>query len=116
MRGLFGQRGACRLASLALAGLLALSLAACGSSDPQPRPVTLAILDATSSFHKFAPDCVPDFLTVARGVAARSGHLYAGPLLSGDPFSQTFTIDADFASKPPPSIQGNGALEDAYRT
>src|SRR4051794_25823348 len=98
MCGSSAYKGARRLASLALAGLLALFVAACGGGggDAPPKPVALAILDVTSSFHKFARDCVPDFLTVSRGVAERGGHLYAGPLLSGDPYSQRFSVDADF--------------------
>jgi hypothetical protein len=96
-----------------------MGLAACGGGSgggkAQTKPVALAIIDNTSSFDKFAAGCTTDFLTVAQGVAARRGHLYAGALLTGDPFSQTFTVDTDFNRGAPSAIQGNADLEASYR-
>ncbi len=105
-----------RFSSVVLVAAVALVLSACGGgSSSTSNPVALAILDETSSFRSFAPDCVHDFVTVAKAVAERRGHLYAGPLLSGDPFSQRFSVEANFDAKVPSAIQGNGELESAYR-
>lgn len=103
----------CRVSAVA-ALLLALLSTGCGS-ETRPKPVALAILDETSSFRPFSPACVQDFLTVARGVASRRGHLYAGPLLTGDPYSERFSVDRDFDAPAPASIEGNNELERAYR-
>jgi hypothetical protein len=97
--------------------LLAVLIAGCGASSevPQPKPVALVISDASSSFRAFAPDCVPDFETVAAAVAVRRGDLYGGAFVTGNPLGQPFTVEAHFGAPPPPSIAGNGDLEAANR-
>lgn len=96
--------------------LLALAVAACGDDQPKAsKPVALAIVDDTSSFDEFAPACARDFVSVAKAVAVREGHLYAGALLTGDPYRQTFAVEADFGEPVPAAIDGNSELEDAYR-
>jgi hypothetical protein len=107
-------RVASRIGAAAAVAAVTLTLGACGSPSG-PKPVALLIADQTSSFKQFAPDCARDFVTVAEAVAERRGHLYAGPLLTGDPFSQRFSVEQDFDAKVPSAIQGNGELEDAYR-
>jgi hypothetical protein len=77
--------------------------------------VALEVLDETSSFRPFRSDCVPDFLTVAGTVAERGGDLYAGALLTGDPFGKRFLIEEHFAKSVPAAIKGNDELARNYR-
>src|SRR5687767_4648228 len=99
---------------LAAAALAACALAACGAA-PSERPFALLVSDATSSFIDFGDDCVSDFQTVARVIAEREGDLYAGPLVTGDPYRQRWTVERHFGEDPPPSIKGNADLELAHR-
>lgn len=103
--------------ALLLVMVLALPVVGCGASDvpAASRPVAVLVSDSSASFRTFAPDCVPDFATVARAVAERQGELYGGPLVGGDPFGQPFTIEEHFDDPPPSSIEGNDELEVAHR-
>jgi hypothetical protein len=103
------------LAGLGCCVALAMVIAGCGSGTPASKPMALVILDQTSSFRTFAPDCARDFVTVAEGVAERKGTLFGGPLLTGDPFSERFSVEKNFEAKVPAAIRGNGELENAYR-
>ena len=114
-RTLAGKLWPPRLIAAAAPALLCIVLVGCGDETAPAKPVALAIVDDTSSFDEFAPECARDFLTVARTVATREGHLYAGPLLTGDPYGQKFAVDANFDEPVPAAIEGNDDLEEAYR-
>jgi hypothetical protein len=112
------QRGSvAKRAAAVIAMVMAAVVAACGSSgsEGEEPPVAFLLSDATSSFVDFSEDCVKDFMNVARATAERGGDLYAGPLVTGDPYRQPWTIEAHFEAASPSSIEGNRTLERAHR-